>query len=61
MSAQALGGRFLMAGGGGPILLWLGTRDHRELVTVFMTKTARNFARKCHKLGQFHICSPPAF
>ena len=50
MSAQALGGRFLMAGGGGPILLWLGTRDHRELVTEFMTKTARNFARKCHKL-----------
>ena len=61
MSAQTLGGRFLMVGGGRPILLWLGTRDHRELVTEFMTKTARNFARKCHKLAQFHICSPPAF
>lgn len=61
MSAQALGGRFLMVGSAGTMPLWLAAAGRCELVAEFMTKTARNFARKCHKLGQFHICSPPAF
>ena len=32
--------------------------DQSELLTAFMTKIAQKTARKCHKLIQFHICSP---
>ena len=44
MSAQALGGRFLMVGSAGTMPLWLAAAGRCELVTEFMSKTARKLA-----------------